>query len=140
MLRSLNIFRRDMPLGRRKIAAFLLFHLRKNAVIHRSVCRQIELLKHIRIPLRVCFQHFRRMIQHNVINLMTDNEQDFLQRKFAQQQRIGAEHRREMSQQDAGNAFASEIHFIGQVHEEIAVIAVALRNQEQLHQLQHLVL
>ena len=43
-----------------------------------------------------------------------------------------------MSQQDAGNAFASEIHFIGQVHEEIAVIAVPLRNEKQLHQLQHL--
>ena len=130
--------RRDMPLGRSKKTAFLLFHLCKDAIVHGGIRRQIELFKHIGITFRVCLQHFRRVIQHDMINLMADNEQDFLQCEFAQQQRIGAEDRREMSQQDAGNAFASEIHFIGQVHEEIAVIAVSLRNEEQLHQLQHL--
>ena len=73
-----------------------------------------------------------------MVDLMADDEKDFLQREFAQEQRVGMKHRRKPIQQNARDAAAGELYVIGQIHQKIAVIAVPLGNEEQLHQLQHM--
>ena len=91
-----------------------------------------------RSALRIGLEHFSRVIEHDMVNFVADDEQDFPQAELAQKQRVSVEHRRKTPQQDARNAAAGEIHLIGQVHQKIAIIAVSPGDQKQLHQLQHL--
>ena len=127
-----------MSFRRGKKAAMLVHDFLENAVVDGGVRRQIKALEGIRIAFGIGFDHLRRVIEHNVVDLMADDEQDFLQREFAQEQRVCMKHRRKPIQQNARDASAGEIHVIGQIHQKIAVIAVPLGNEKQLHQLQHI--
>ena len=47
------------------------------------VSGKIELVKYIRIPFRIRFDHLCRMIEHHVIDLVADDIDDFLECELA---------------------------------------------------------
>ena len=61
-----------------------------------------------------------------MVDLMTDDIEDFPQREFTEEKGVGLKNRRKFPQPDASNAVALHIHLKTHIHQEIPVIAVPL--------------
>ena len=109
-----------------------------DSVVDRRVGGQVKLIKDVRFPVRICFYHFRRVVEQNMVDLMADDIDNLLQRKPAEQQRVGLKHRREAVQLNSGDYTGEKVHLELHIDEKVAIIAVPLRDQEELEQLHEL--
>ena len=66
-----------MSFRRGKKAAVFILHFLEKSVVDGSVRRQIKVLENVRVAFGIGLEHLRRMIEHDMVDLMADDKQDF---------------------------------------------------------------